>query len=130
MHRRTNKRKSAYYVKRFVSGLAAENLVKNIYIKLGFKLLFQRWRYKRYEIDLIFEGVDEFGFPLLVFIEVRKTNEWNITRKKLNSLLKAMHIFCSLNQEKFIRHTKRLDIAIVKSLSNKLTVEILENCTF
>lgn len=52
----------------YLAGAAAEDLVAQRYVRNGMKLLAQRWRGRRGELDLVFDDGESF-----VFVEVKKS---------------------------------------------------------
>lgn len=63
----------------FLSGLAAEDIVKRAYLAAGYRLVVERWRGRRGEIDLIFSTV--LG---VVMVEVKTSKSFAAAAENLS----------------------------------------------
>ncbi len=94
-------------------GRKGEFIVKNHYIKLGYKLLEEGWRNGRREVDLIFSKNQE-----LVFVEVKSRNfspldfkAVPLSKNQVISLKKAILAYCHLH--KISPEKASLDLVLV-----------------
>ena len=104
-------------------GYQSENLVKDYYLKLGYRFLHANWTIPGWEIDLIFESDSE-----LIFIEVKTVDytedlENYITKTKLKALERAVEAYITKYPTS---KDLRIDVAF---LQQGKIIEIYENIT-
>ncbi|MDU9002868.1 YraN family protein [Sedimentitalea todarodis] len=105
------------------AGEAAERQIALHYERLGFKILYRRWRGAGGEIDLIVRNPE-----ILVFVEVKKSRSIaraaeRISRRQIARILASAEEFLAREPDSQLIDV-RIDAALVDELG---TFEILEN---
>lgn len=107
----------------YLAGLGAEHSVERVYADKGCKVISQRFRAKRGEIDLIVQDG-----PTVVFVEVKKARHhaaaaMRITSSKMTRLWAAAEEFLS-RLSTGLTTDCRFDVALVDDLGR---IELQEN---
>ena len=110
---------------RFFSGLKGEQIALNEFLKIGFKLVKNRYKNEYGEIDLIVE--DEKN-KIIVFVEVkRRKNVYDyssvISHKQWKRIFKSSEIFLYDNCDKYKNYNIRYD-AIICFTNSKNIIHI------
>jgi len=104
--------KSVLTMQHLITGDEGEQIAKRFLEKKGFRILHAKWRWKKYELDLI--GLHE-GF--LVFVEVKTRNKFGlpsaeraVNKKKRKGMIRAANAYVDefLNEEEC-----RFDVVVV-----------------
>ena len=112
-------------------GLQYESLAREYLLKQGLKCLVQNYHSRFGEIDLIMHDMD-----MVYFIEVKFRKDLDfggaassITRQKQQKIIKTAQVFMQ-NNRKLSHSGMRFDALILQQLSDKVTIEWLQNAFY
>lgn len=110
-------------------GKLGEDIAERILLEKGYLLLNRNYRFKKYELDLIMEYLDEI---IVVEVKTRNTAEIGepykaVTRAKQRQIIKAANHFMQDNQ---ITKDVRFDIVSIVHNTYRTSVDHIEGAFF
>ena len=121
--RDTKAGKQARGLSNYLTGLSAEDLVADHYVKAGCRVLHRRWRGRAGEIDLILEGPEG-----LIFVEVKKGPDHaraagHLTARQIGRVCASAEDYTGQFPQ-YAFAALRIDAALVDDLGR---IDLLEN---